>query len=82
MVVVFGSSASGTASRTADYLGVKLFKKHMNEQALADKFEDAMWHCEQPYADLNFIGLFALSELVREQGFRVILNGEMVVSEP
>lgn len=47
----------------------------MNEQSLADQLEDATWHCEQPYADLNFIGIYALSELVREKGFRVLLNG-------
>lgn len=47
----------------------------MNEQAMADSFEDATWMIEQPNPDLNFIGLYALSELVREQGFRVILNG-------
>ena len=48
----------------------------MDEKALADRFEDATWLDEQPNPDLNFIGLFALSELVREQGFRVVLNGE------
>ena len=47
----------------------------MDEQALADNFENATWLDEQPNPDLNFIGLYALSELVREQGFRVILNG-------
>ena len=47
----------------------------MDERALADSFEDATWMIEQPNPDLNFIGLYALSELVREQGFRVILNG-------
>ena len=48
----------------------------MDEKALADRFEDATWLDEQPNPDLNFIGLFALSELVREQDFRVVLNGE------
>ena len=47
----------------------------MDEQALAEDFEDATWLNEQPNPDLNFIGLYALSELVSEQGFRVILNG-------
>ena len=47
----------------------------MDEQALADNFENATWLDEQPNPDLNFIGLYALSELVREKGFRVILNG-------
>lgn len=50
----------------------------MNEQALADSFEDATWMIEQPNPDLNFIGLYKLSELVREQGFRVILNGSYI----
>ena len=67
--------SSDTANRTAEFLGVKYYKKHMNEKALADNFEDATWLDEQPNPDLNFIGLYALSELVREQGFRVILNG-------
>lgn len=63
------------ADRTAQYLGVRFYKKQMNEQSLADQFEDALWHCEQPFGDLNFIGTYALSELVREKGFRVLLNG-------
>lgn len=63
------------ASRTADFLGVELYKKHMNEQALADRFEDATWMDEQPNPDLNFVGVYALSELVREKGFRVLING-------
>lgn len=64
-----------TANRTAEFLGVKYHKKHMHEQALADSFEDATWMIEQPNPDLNFIGLYALSELVQDEGFRVILNG-------
>lgn len=47
----------------------------MDEQALAERFEDATWMNEQPNPDLNFVGLYALSELVREKGFRVIING-------
>lgn len=47
----------------------------MDEQALADYFEDATWICEQPTADLNFVGVYALSDFVREQGFRVMING-------
>ncbi len=65
-----------SANRTAEFLGVKYYKKHMDEHALADRFEDATWMIEQPNPDLNFIGLYALSELVREKGFLVILNGK------
>jgi asparagine synthase (glutamine-hydrolysing) len=69
------TNVEAIADRTAQFLGVRFFKKHMNEQSIAEMFEDATWHCEQPFADLNFIGTYALSDLVREQGFRVLLNG-------
>ena len=71
-----GYDESAVAKRTADHLGVKFFRRHMSEQAIADDFEDATWVCEQPYPDLNFIGCYALSQLVHEEGFRVILNGQ------
>jgi asparagine synthase (glutamine-hydrolysing) len=71
-----GFDESATASRTADFLGVKFHKKHMNEAELARAFADATWHDEQPNPDLNFIGTYALSELFREQGFRVNINGQ------
>ena len=48
----------------------------MDEQAFVDAFADATWMNEQPNPDLNFVGLFSLSELVRAQGFKVILNGQ------
>ena len=63
------------ANRTADFLGVKYYKKHMNEVELAKRFEEATWHCEHHYPDLNYIGKFALSELPREHGFKVVLTG-------
>ena len=71
-----GFDESDTANRTADFLGVKFYKKHMDEQALADMLEDATWHNEQPNPDLNFIGTYALSSLFREHGFRVNINGQ------
>jgi asparagine synthase (glutamine-hydrolysing) len=71
-----GFDESATANRTADFLGVKFHKKHMNEAELARSFADATWHDEQPNPDLNFIGTYALSELFREQGFRVNINGQ------
>lgn len=71
-----GFDESVTANRTADFLGVKFYKKHMNEQELANDFEDATWLDEQPNPDLNFIGTYALSKLFREKGFRVNINGQ------
>ena len=64
------------ANRTAEYLGVKHYKKHMSEAELVLRFEEATWHCEHHNPDLNYIGKFALSELPRELGFKVVLTGE------
>ena len=71
-----GFDESVTASRTADFLGVKFYKKHMNEQLLSEMFEDATWHNEIVNPDLNFVGVYALSELFREHGFTVNINGQ------
>lgn len=48
----------------------------MNEAALARHFEDSTWHNEQHTFDLNTVGKFALSQLPRDRGFKVILSGE------
>ena len=48
----------------------------MNEEELAERFEDATWHIEHQNHDLNFVGKFALSEVPREHGFNVVLTGE------
>ena len=48
----------------------------MSEAELAKRFEDATWHCEHHNPDLNYVGKFALSELPRELGFKVVLTGE------
>ena len=71
-----GFDESVTANKTAEFLGVKFYKKHMNEQELANSFEDATWLDEQPNPDLNFIGTYCLSKLFREKGFRVNINGQ------
>ncbi len=51
-------------------------KVHMSEAELAKRFEDAVYHIEhQPY-ELNFVGKYALSELTRQHGYKVVLTGE------
>lgn len=64
------------AQRTAEWLGVQHHMQHMDETALAARFKDAIWHCEHHSYDLNFVGKFALSELPRENGYKVVLTGE------
>ncbi|KAK6389737.1 hypothetical protein LTR65_006219 [Meristemomyces frigidus] len=71
-----GYDESAIANRTAEWLGVKYVKKLMNEEELARRFEDAVWHCEQHNPDLNFVGKFALSEVPAEAGYKVVLTGE------
>ncbi|KAI9716020.1 MAG: hypothetical protein M1812_005654 [Candelaria pacifica] len=71
-----GFDESDIAERTAEYLGVRLHKKHMNEEEIALRFEDATWHCEHHNRDLNYVGKFALSEVPRDLGFKVVLTGE------
>lgn len=71
-----GFDESSIADRTAKWLGVKYLKKLMNEEELAKRFEDATWHCEHHNPDLNFVGKYALSEVPRENGFKVVLTGE------
>lgn len=71
-----GFDESAIANRTADWLGVRYLKKHMNEQELANRFDDATWHAEHHNPDLNYIGKYALSEVPQEHGFKVVLTGE------
>lgn len=71
-----GFDESAIANRTAEHLGVKYYKKHMNEAELAARFEDATWHCEHQNPDLNYVGKYALSEVPQELGYKVVLTGE------
>lgn len=71
-----GFDESVVAARTAEWLGVKHIKKHMDEQGLAERFEDATYHCEHHNHDLNFVGKYALSEVPRESNCKVVLTGE------
>jgi len=70
------TSVKAIANRTAEHLNVKYIKKLMNEEELAKRFEDATWHCEHHNPDLNFVGKYALSEVPRAHGFKVVLTGE------
>lgn len=72
-----GFDESSISERTAEWLGVRFIKTLMDEEELSKRFEDATWHCEQHnHGDLNFVGKFALSEVVRENGYKVVLTGE------
>ena len=64
------------ATRTAEALGFQCLKRDVDEQRLADDFEDAAYHAEHHNFDLNSVAKFALSSLPQEHGVRAILSGE------
>lgn len=67
---------AGIADETARWLDVDLYKKRMNEGELARYFKDAVYHTEHHWGELNFVGKFAVSELTRDKGIKVVLTGE------
>lgn len=51
----------------------------MDEKALAEKFEDAVYHSEHHNPDLNSVAKYALSELPQANGFKVVLSGVLTL---
>ncbi|GJC92806.1 asparagine synthase [Colletotrichum higginsianum] len=71
-----GFNEADIAERTANWLGVQILKKDMNEEELAKNFADCVYHNEQHHFDLNSVGKFCLSTLPRQHGVPVVLTGE------
>lgn len=68
------------ARRTAEWLGVDIQFIKMDEEALAARFEETVWHSEIPLPDLNGMGRLALAEAVHSQGIKVVVTGESIPS--
>ncbi|KAK1674124.1 asparagine synthase [Colletotrichum godetiae] len=71
-----GFDESDIAERTAEYLGVQIQKKEIDENELATNFANCAYHCEHHHFDLNCVGKFALSTLPNANGVKVVLTGE------
>ncbi|KAL1981504.1 hypothetical protein VTN96DRAFT_2533 [Rasamsonia emersonii] len=71
-----GADESDIAQRTAEWLGVDFHPVHLDEAAMAARFEDVVWYSETPTADVNAMGKLALSEVVHSKGFKVVITGE------
>ncbi|CAO1632540.1 unnamed protein product [Sympodiomycopsis kandeliae] len=69
-------SESGIAKRTAEFVGAQFLPLEVNEALLCQHYEDAIAHCELPYADLGFVAKYLLSRLARENGVKVVITGE------
>ncbi|PMB63381.1 Asparagine synthetase (glutamine-hydrolyzing) 1 [Beauveria bassiana] len=73
---------SDIAARTVKWLSerfglqVECHRLEMDEQKLADNFEDSVYHTEHHIFDLNTTAKSALSSLPREHGIRSVLSGE------
>ncbi|KAM3431349.1 hypothetical protein MY4824_007201 [Beauveria thailandica] len=71
-----GYDETDIADRTAAWLGIKCHKLNIDEDCLADNFEDAVLHSEHHHFDLNAVSKFALSKFARQHGVKVVLTGE------
>ncbi|KAG0169678.1 hypothetical protein DFQ28_003486 [Apophysomyces sp. BC1034] len=64
------------AERTAASCNAIFHKMVVSDNDLINAFEDSIWHVEMPHFNLNAVGKFLLSELVRSNGYKVVLTGE------
>ncbi|PWY83434.1 asparagine synthetase [Aspergillus heteromorphus CBS 117.55] len=71
-----GFDESDIAQRTAQWLGVDFRPVHLDEETIASRLEDTVWHTETPIPDVNGMGRLALAEAAHAAGKRVILTGE------
>lgn len=67
---------SAIAQRTAEHLGLPIEKVIVDEQVLADEFDEACWLGEALMWDLQHIAKKALSRHISSRGLKVVLNGD------
>lgn len=47
----------------------------MDEEAIASRFEDAVWYSETPIPDVNGPSKMAMAEKVHSLGIKVVVTG-------
>jgi asparagine synthase (glutamine-hydrolysing) len=62
--------------RMADFLGTQHQVVHIRHSDIGLEFPDVIWHTETPVLRTAPVPLFRLSELVRDQHYKVVLTGE------
>ncbi|HSF80113.1 MAG TPA: asparagine synthase (glutamine-hydrolyzing) [Anaerolineales bacterium] len=62
--------------RMADFLGTDHHIVHASFAEIARVFPDVIWHTEAPILRTSPAPLFILSELVRQNGYKVVMTGE------
>jgi len=58
------------------YLGVDHRRVMIDNQQIRGFFPETVWHCEKPLLRTAPVPLFMLSDLVRREGYKVVLCGE------
>ena len=64
------------AEEMAAHVGADFHRLHITQEQLADHFSDAVWHAETMTANPHGVAKYLLSEMVRDQGYKVVLTGE------
>lgn len=63
------------AQRTAEWLGVKFSPIPIDDELVAQKFEDTIWFAENPAPDIDGPSRLAMAEMVHREGLKVVLTG-------
>jgi len=67
---------ASVAKKQAALCGAKYREVAITQKELADNFEDATYHCENPMIQTNFVAKYLLSRAVRDAGYKVVMTGE------
>jgi asparagine synthase (glutamine-hydrolysing) len=62
----YGATELSWARQVSRRLGTTHHERQVDAATLWDVVDNAMWHLEEPIADLSFLGLYELSRLTRE----------------
>jgi len=58
------------------FLGTEHTAIHATNEGIGKSFSDVVWHCEKPILRTAPVPLYHLSEVVRQNGVKVVLTGE------
>lgn len=63
-------------TKMVDHLKVKHTELIVNNQSIGENFANVLWHTEKPILRTAPVPLYLLSQVVRDQQFKVVLTGE------
>ncbi len=63
-------------NQLVNHLSIKHHDIFIKNKDIANAFTNVIWHCEQPILRTAPVPLYLLSNLVKENGYKVVLTGE------